>query len=157
MVTETLPPEQDLKAEIKKEHLQAELLRLRAGYDGCGCADCQGLYQVIDLKKYGARVKRYFDTIIIMSGQTGADLWEQYHPPEPGGDDVLSDYLGGQAAQQAVSKLPANGLLPPGDNSGVNPPAVMKHPGGRPRKSGEVSRVTAWRREKEKQLELELN
>ena len=41
-----------------------------------------------------------------------------------------------------------------GGGKGKLPPAVVmqqKHPGGRPRKEGEVCRVTLWRREKAEQ------
>lgn len=77
-----LPPAQDLLALIRKEHFRAELIRLRAGYDGCGCPLCQELYTKLDLKKYGDRVKHYDGAIVINAGKTGADLWDDYHKPD---------------------------------------------------------------------------
>ena len=77
-----LPPAQDLKVLIRKEHRRAELLRLRAGYDGCGCADCQTFYARLDLSKFGDRVKHYGDCILIEAGKAGADLRDEYHKPE---------------------------------------------------------------------------
>lgn len=64
--------------EIKKEHWDTELLRLRQGQDGCGCVLCQEFYKTIDLSVYGDRVKRYGGTVIITSGKTGADLYEEF-------------------------------------------------------------------------------
>lgn len=51
--------------------------------------------------------------------------------------------------KMAVAKLLDKGIL--GQNSfDTEIDLVLKHPGGRPRKEKEVSRATAWRREKEK-------
>jgi len=72
----------DLKAQIQQAHFEAELERLRAGYDGCGCADCQELYKTLDLSVYGDRVKDYAGTILVVAGKTGADLWEKYNQPD---------------------------------------------------------------------------
>lgn len=69
---------------INQGHTQAELLRLRAGFDGCGCADCQELYATLDLDMYGARVKRRSGFISIVAGITGADLWEKHHQDDTG-------------------------------------------------------------------------
>ncbi len=69
-------PAQDLLAQIRQEHEKAELLRLSMGQEGCGCSDCQELYRTLDLSKYGERVKRSGDFIVIVAGKTGADLLE---------------------------------------------------------------------------------
>lgn len=76
-----------LTEQIKQEHTRAELERLSAGYDGCGCADCQALYATLDLAKYGNRVIRMAGSVTITAGRAGANLWDKYHNPdywEPG-------------------------------------------------------------------------
>lgn len=67
-----------MEGEMTAEHHIAELLRLRAGYEGCGCVDCQEYYGELDLTKYGERVKWYGNVIIINNGRAGADLWDKY-------------------------------------------------------------------------------
>jgi hypothetical protein len=53
------------------------------GYDGCGCAAvCQPFYQTLDLEKYGARVRRYGDLVVIGAGIAGADLIPANQLPE---------------------------------------------------------------------------
>lgn len=69
----------ELATEIKQEHQRAEIERLRSGYDGCGCSDCQELYTIINLPKYGRRVIYAAEAIIITAGRYGADLWDKYH------------------------------------------------------------------------------
>ena len=91
-----LPPEHDWAGEIKQEHRRAELERLRAGYDGCGCADCQELYRELDLAWYGDRVTRYGDFILIVAGKPGADLYEQYHKREYWSDCGQIYFTGGR-------------------------------------------------------------
>jgi hypothetical protein len=54
--------------QIKLTHQQAELQRLDDGMDGCGCPECQELYKTIDLEKYGARVHRFHDVVLIAAG-----------------------------------------------------------------------------------------
>lgn len=179
MGIQQLPPEQDLKALIHTEHLNAELERLRAGYDGCGCSDCQEFYKTLDLKKYGKRVIHKDEHIIIVEGKAGADLWDKYHLPDcwikndqvfitgrhsyyvtPNGG-VVVDPLDGcgetqetplpsaPVTQESVSKILDKEILPV---AGIQAQVIgiMKQR-GRPRKTGEISRSTAWRREKEKQ------
>jgi hypothetical protein len=68
---------------IKKTHKEAEIERLRAGFEGCGCADCQELYPELELGRFGDRVKKNGGTIVIVAGKAGADLWSQYHQPNP--------------------------------------------------------------------------
>lgn len=46
-----------------------------------------------------------------------------------------------------VSKLLTKGIIPKAENGGSF--ETLKHPVGRPRKQGELSRVTAWRRQRE--------
>ena len=54
--------------QIKVDHSIAELERLDAGMDGCGCQDCQDFYKTINLNVYGDRVRYFHDTIIITAG-----------------------------------------------------------------------------------------
>ena len=56
--------------------------------------------------------------------------------PVPGHPEALP------AVEKVVAKLPDKGTPPVG---------VMQRAGGRPKKSGEVSRVTLWRRKKQQQ------
>lgn len=79
---EETDPVEALHLAMRQEHIRAELLRLRAGYDGCGCADCQQFYTTLDLAKYGDRVKHSAGIISIEAGKAGADLWDEYHKPE---------------------------------------------------------------------------
>lgn len=72
----------DLKDLIEAEHRKAELERLLAGYEGCGCTDCQQFYSSINLGQFGDRVKEYAGTISILAGRTGATKWDQYHLEE---------------------------------------------------------------------------
>ena len=67
------PPATNWKVEMRKEHQHAELLRLKAGQEGCGCSDCQKFYQILDLSQFGDRVKHYGSTVMVLSGSTGAD------------------------------------------------------------------------------------
>lgn len=183
----------ELDALILQEHRRAELERLRAGFDGCGCSDCQNYYKTLDLEKYGARVIRVAGIVVIKAGQTGADLWEKYNPPDYWAQDgqVFVHYGKGYCVaptgatvgigpvdkngkpikeqpgellehpqslvenqREVVAKLPA--VVTDGDNNihEQSEGVVLqhqKHPGGRPRKTGVVHRVTEWRRGKEKQ------
>jgi hypothetical protein len=94
-----LPLAQDLPALIRQEHQVAELLRLRASYDGCGCALCQEVYTTLDLAKYGDRAKQHgfgrWAVTLIQAGRTGADLWDEYHVPDYWRNDVF--LTGGKA------------------------------------------------------------
>lgn len=134
---EELPPIQDLKELILKGHQEDELLRIRAGQDGCGCLTCQAFYETIDLAVFGARVKRYDGIISIEAGRTGADLWGIYHP-----DDLLSPAGNVLPNEGVVSKIKSEGLH---GEAGI----LKQERRGRPRKDGKISRVTAWRRKKE--------
>jgi len=95
---EPLPAEGDLdvKAWILKEHRRAELLRLRAGYSGCGCVDCQQFYTTLDLSKYGDRVRHNGGVISVEAGKAGADLWDEYHKPEHWSNDGQVFVTGGR-------------------------------------------------------------
>lgn len=55
----------DFAAMADEEHKCAELLRLEAGQDSCGCSMCQELYATIDLSRYGRRVKHQGDVVYI--------------------------------------------------------------------------------------------
>lgn len=75
-------------------------------------------------------------------------------PVDNTGKPISNALVSVQDAREVVSKLPDNEII-----QGINIHAqettsfetFLKHPGGRPRKSGEVSRATKWRREKELQ------
>ncbi len=120
----------DLKAQIKAEHNRAELQRLDAGMAGCGCSDCQALYKTLDLNKYANRVSDSGDTILI------AEKSRQSSRVDDVSSSPESVCLPLPDEEEVVSKmLPDYRILP----------RIMKHR-GRPRKQGEVSRVTQWRR-----------
>jgi len=138
MGTDELPPKQNLKRSAQRDHQRAEILRLDLGLEGCGCSDCQALYQQIDLEKYGHRVKRYAGTVLIMGrAATG--------PDGPGNTPESGDKAP-PAPRNRVSKLHSGSETPRKSKQ-----VVLIHPGGRPRKSREepVSRMTAWRRREE--------
>jgi len=159
----------DLKAQIKAEHHRAELQRLDSGMAGCGCSDCQQLYRTLDLTKYGSRVVNSVGVILINEKQQAPDYWSAdgsifIHYGKKWGvnkkgarvcldnvrDTPQSDCLVVQDKQDSVSKLLDGEILPPITKDSQKE-VVMKHPGGRPRKPGEVSRVTQWRRNKHSQ------
>lgn len=133
---------------IRQEHRHSELERLRAGYDGCGCSECQKFYKTIDLEKYGKRVLRFAGIITIIAGRAGADLWDKYHPPDP-----PAALFCPSDDEEAVTKPPAGVIIPPTENPDTKEGEVLlqKNRGGRPRKpDGEtVSRMTQWRRQQE--------
>ena len=90
-----LPPATDWKAARFKEHQHAELLRLKAGQEGCGCSDCQKFYQTLDLSQFGDRVKHYGNTVMVLAGTTGAgkqrnEISEGWHLTEKYGDVFVS-------------------------------------------------------------------
>lgn len=128
----------------KEEHKAAEILRLRAGYDGCACAWCQETYRSIDLSMYGDRVLKTSDTVSIAAGRKGADLWDLYHPPDPTIPRETTP-----EPQGHVSKLPDPTEPLEEPEPDIKPPVVLKHPGGRPRKEDGFGRVTDWRRRQE--------
>ncbi len=163
---EQLPPAQDLKPLIAAEHIRAELQRLDDGWPGCGCADCQELYKTIDLKKYGSRVARYGDQIVIAAGRqskdtdhwlddgtffcggkrwgvsaSGATVSYKDAPETPPNSGETQ-----QEGQNAVTKLSGGVIVLPTTDLAMKNKAVMLHPGGRPLKEGPVTRMTAWRR-----------
>ena len=138
---------------------QACLVGKPAGEQSPDGRYCQGCYAF--LQNGGKAVepsKDYYwsqnGTFFILEGQkygvtkkTGATvcLGPVETPPAPN-----KTAPGGQ---KGVSKLPEGHPLPPEELQAHNKEVVLKHPGGRPRKKEDekVSRVTAWRRKKEKQ------
>jgi hypothetical protein len=126
-------------------HREAELLRLRHGYEGCGCPDCQDYYAELDLSIFGARVKRYGDVVIVTAGITGADLCR---PDDNEVEDTCRD--AGQAkpgGNSYVSKIISGGNHTVAVKSIYETPKKRR---GRPRKTGEdVSRATKYRRRAE--------
>jgi hypothetical protein len=93
---EETDPVEALHLATRQKHCKAELLRLRAGYDGCGCDLCQGFYTILDLSKYGDRVKHNEGIISIVAGKTGADLWDEYHKREYWSNDGQVFFTGGR-------------------------------------------------------------
>lgn len=87
----------DYRQLIRQSHYEAELERLRAGYEGCSCAMCQEFYHELDLAKYGERVKRLGDTVVILAGKDGADKWTQYHQEDSWSRGGQVFYTGGMA------------------------------------------------------------
>jgi len=127
---------------IRHEHRQAELERLRAGYDGCGCSECQEIYKTIDPEKYGKRVICSAGVINITAGRAGADLWEKYHLPDP-----PTTVVSPSVSPEGVTKIPTRLIIPPTDIQAQNN-VTTKRLRGRPKKpDGEpVCRMTRWRR-----------
>lgn len=69
-------PKVDLAQYVHTEHERAELLRLLAGQDGCGCRDCQPLYLRMggDLAAvFKDRVKVYGSVTFVVAGSAGAE------------------------------------------------------------------------------------
>lgn len=128
---------------MQKAHRQAELERLRAGFEGCGCSDCQEYYRELDLTVYGERVKRVADIITIIEGKTGADNWQQYH------NDGENRRINVPVNDRHGAKI-KNDKGHGGNDSHVQAPDIIapKKPRGRPRKTGDVSRWTRNRRAK---------
>lgn len=149
----------DLKAEIRKEHYRAELQRLNKGMEGCGCSLCQELYKTMDLSKYGTRVKHYGDFVMVAAKQVvKIKEKEENTPPSekqvvdtPTNEDgthhnqnlVVSKFT----TEEVIGGVPKT-ILHKGKKTGV-----LKHR-GRPRKNGQLSRMTEWRRQKEKEKQL---
>ena len=119
----------DIATLIKEEHQHAELARLNAGMEGCGCADCREFYKTIDLTRYGSRVKTFGDYITIsgVKAQKERDLNIEGTDNEPQGAEI---------------NLPL----------GTTPEPIMKQARrrGRPSiKQGQaISRTTKWRQNK---------
>jgi len=130
-----IPKEPELKELIQIEHRRAELQRLYEGVAGCGCDDCQQLYQTIDLREYGSRVAYFGDFVLI------AEKSRKNARADGSSGSLDSVSLPSPSKGEAVSEmLPDGGMLP----------RIMKHR-GRPRKEGEVSRITRWRRRQRKE------
>lgn len=120
----------DLKAQIKAEHNRAELQRLDAGMAGCGCSDCQALYRTLDLSKYSNWVSDFGDTILVAEKSRQSSRVDDVSSSPESVCLLLPD------KEEVVSKMLSDCRILP---------RIMKHR-GRPRKQGEVSRVTQWRR-----------
>ena len=151
---------------IKIEHRRADLQRLDSGLDGCGCSDCQELYREIDLSKYGGRVVRTNDIILIKEKQQVADHWTedgQYFVHygrrwavnkqgqriclDPPGQPLQSPSEASPDKQQGVAKVVPDSLIPE--------PIMQQEKGskGRPQKEDneQVNRSTLWRRQQKQQ------
>jgi hypothetical protein len=138
----------ETKERTNRDHQTAELKRLRAGYDGCSCQDCQEFYKTLDLSLYGDRVIRLADVICIVAGRIGAESWREYHQGTEGGVVSATRAKAGDE-NNVVSKIKADEIHQP--RPSVNFDTCEKRGRGRPRKTGEISRMTVWRREQEKQ------
>ncbi|MDO8491345.1 MAG: hypothetical protein Q7T04_04955 [Dehalococcoidia bacterium] len=82
-------------------------------------------------KRYG--VNKHGNTILVKEDST-----------KPLEGDVSSERVG----QKDVTKLGGGDILPPTPKTFLKQNEVMLHPGGRPVKTGKVSRMTEWRRKK---------
>lgn len=133
----------ELRDAIKQEHRRAEVKRLDEGWAGCGCGDCQALYRAIDLAKYGDRVIR-FDNLIIVT--------EAKRPRRPdnateGDDTGESGAAGGTPDVAKIQNKESMGetIMRHTDSDCAKDGDGLKHR-GRPPKAGEVHRSTLWRR-----------
>jgi hypothetical protein len=135
---------------IKADHQTAELERLAAGYDGCGCADCQTFYKTLDLEKYGKRVVRFQDTINITAGPAGADKWPQYHQ-KAGGTPEPTPPVKRASLKQGVLSQPVKEIIPTASakTTSIEQTRATKHGGGRPRIDRGYSKRTEYRRKAE--------
>ncbi len=147
----------------KKTHWQAEELRLRMGFDGCGCETCQEYYQKADLTRFGNRVREFRGMIIITAGDTGADLSASKNNPtekeknatkkRKKRDKVVLDTNFTHSEQPLlasnnVSKIKSVELPAPNFDTPKKGP-------GRPRKpEGKGSRTTLYRQRKRQQERL---
>jgi hypothetical protein len=140
---------------ILSNHQQTELERLRAGYDGCGCLECQELYNTIDLSVYGDRIINTAESICVIAGRTGADKWREYHK---NGDKEGRSELSVKTHNQKfmVSKIVSDeiSVTPPKTSPNTDiglwlPP--VKGGRGRPRLESGGSRMTQYRRRKQEQ------
>jgi hypothetical protein len=134
-------------------HHQAELERLKAGYDGCGCLDCQKLYKTLDLYVFGDRVIKIENVICVVAGRQGSEKWKQYHQ-EPNGETVLKPSKTSGSGRNNGAKVQTRELHHPELSACTFAP--HKKTFGRPRKTGQVSRWAELRRRQrdEKQLSL---
>lgn len=89
---------------MSSEHRRAEIERLEAGYDGCGCTECQVLYGEIDMSQYAERVIKAAGIITVIAGRTGAGKWAQYHQGESKGVPAVA----GRAREKTVTGHQAN-------------------------------------------------
>lgn len=149
----------DLKAEIRKEHYRAELQRLNKGMEGCGCSFCQELYKTLDLSKYGSRVKHFGDFVIVAAKQMMKIKEKEKNIPPSQNQVAATPTIIHETHQNenlAVSKIKPEEVI-----GGVSKrilhkakkTGILKHR-GRPRKNGQLSRMTEYRRAKEKEKQL---
>jgi hypothetical protein len=104
---------------IKQAHRQAELQRLNAGWQGCGCSDCQTLYKELDLSKYGNRVSYHDSRIDIAYApwMQPKDHWE--------GDSVFVHY-GKRYIVNALLQTVCKGETGPAGIAGVGEVPMLK-------------------------------
>ena len=69
MNTDNLPPAANLAELIRQEHERAELGRLESGMEGCGCQHCQEFYKTIDMTRYGSRVHKFGDIVLVFENK----------------------------------------------------------------------------------------
>ncbi len=76
--------------------------------------------------------------------KTGATILVKEDSAKPLEADVSLNNIG----QKDVTKLAGGNILPPQSKAALKTGVVMQHPGGRPVKTGKVTRMTEWRRRK---------
>ena len=148
MAITKLPPGIDFKLEADNEHRRAELQRLTEGQESCGCDICQTVYKQLDLKKFGSRVIRVGEVVLIKvkNKKVAEKILEAAPIP-------LTDYETHQNKKIRVAKVVT--VHPHTDKIKPDTKKVFMQHGitttkkkGRPEKRGKVHRVTHWRRGK---------
>ena len=125
-------------------HNEAELLRLRHGFEGCACSICQDLYRRSDLSCFGSRVKTFSDFTLVVAGTSGADLHQEFTED---GELIRKALAPAPVRREPVTKTECEETVT--DNY-VTP---LKRR-GRPVKNGEVSKRTEYRRKAEQMVLL---
>jgi hypothetical protein len=143
----------ELQQRIIKDHEAAEILRLRAGFDSCGCQDCQTFYKTLDLSIYGDRVLTMGGVTCIVAGRAGADKWVEYHQDDTGSPTSKATSKR-STADRVVLSQPDSQIIPTASDK--TPNNEVKHGGGRPRLDAGYSKRTEYRRQKEQQAIMTL-
>ncbi len=106
---------------------------------------CQGCHGVLEAIKAGEAEKPPVITYPAIQPQS---------PKKAARDKALIATKTSPVAQKRVAKLPTKGIVLGIKEKRIiqhRKRVIMQHPVGRPKKAGEVHRVTEWRREKAKQ------
>ena len=151
MLITKLPPGTDFKLEADNEHRRAELQRLTEGQESCGCDVCQTVYKRLDLKKFGSRVIRVGEVVLVRvkTKKVAEKILEPSLTPPILPQTNQDKKLG---VAKVVTVHPHTDKIKP-DTKKV----FMQHgittakKKGRTEKKGRAHRVTHWRRVKKKQ------